>query len=103
MKSGKNKIGMKLYTYYSTDECKDTKRIKKELNVFDREGKIEYEIDKVNSLLKIEDIDLEDDDIEYLIELFEDLEVYPNIDMEDEDGDDEDFGYYDPDGDDEDY
>ena len=78
---------MKLYTYYSIDECKDTKRIKKELNVFDREGKIEYEIDRITSVLKIEDIDLEDADIEYLVELFEDLEVYPNMDMEEDDED----------------
>lgn len=92
---------MKLYTYYSIDECKDTKRIKKELNVFDREGKIEYEIDKVNYLLKVEDIDLEDDDIEYLVELFEDLEVYPNMDMEEDE--DDDLGYYDPDDEDDDY
>jgi len=91
---------MKLYTYYSIDECKDTKRIKKELNVFDREGKIEYEIDRVNSILKIEDIDLEDDDIEYLLELFENLEVYPNIDMEDEDDDEDGYGYYDSDDED---
>lgn len=94
---------MKLYTYYSIDECKDTKRIKKELNVFDREGKIEYEIDRVNSILKIEDIDLEDDDIEYLLDLFENLEVYPNIDMEDDEDDDEDYGYYDRDDEDDDY
>lgn len=94
---------MKLYTYYSIDECKDTKRIKKELNVFDREGKIEYEIDRVNSILKIEDIDLEDDDIEYLLDLFENLEVYPNIDMEDDEDDDEDYGYYNRDDEDDDY
>jgi hypothetical protein len=95
---------MKLYTYYSIDECKDTKRIKKELNVFDREGKIEYEIDRITSVLKIEDIDLEDADIEYLVELFEDLEVYPNMDMEEDDEDGDDYGYYDDDGsDDEDY
>lgn len=91
---------MKLYTYYSIDECKDTKRIKKELNVFDKEGKLEYEIDRVNSLLKVEDIDLEDEDVEYLIDLFEQCEVYPNIDMEEEDDEDGDYGYYDEDGDD---
>lgn len=94
---------MKLYTYYSIDECKDTKRIKKELNVFDREGKIEYEINRVTSVLKIEDIDLEDADIEYLVELFEDLEVYPNMDMEEDDEDGDDYGYYDDGSDDEDY
>lgn len=94
---------MKLYTYYSIDECKDTKRIKKELNVFDREGKIEYEIDRITSVLKIEDIDLEDADIEYLVELFEDLEVYPNMDLEEDDEDGDDYGYYDDGSDDEDY
>ena len=91
---------MKLYTYYSIDECKDTKRIKKELNVFDKQGKLEYEIDRVNGILKIDDIDLEDNDIEYLIDLFERCEVYPNLDMDDDDEEGDDYGYYDRDEDD---
>jgi hypothetical protein len=90
---------MKLYNYYSIDECNDTKRLKKELNIYDHQGKIEYDFDRVNSLLKIEDLDLDDNDIEYLIELFDDLEVYPNTDM-DEDDEDDDLGYYDEDEDD---
>jgi hypothetical protein len=94
---------MKLYTYYSIDECKDTKRIKKELNVFDKQGKLEYEIDRVNGILKIDDIDLEDNDIEYLIDLFEQCEVYPNLDMDDYEEGDDDYGYYDRDEDDDDY
>ena len=91
---------MRLYTYYSIDECNNTKRLKKELNIFDHQGKIEYDFDRVNSILKIEDLDLEDNDVEYLIELFEDLEVYPNMDMDDDDDDDDDYGYYDRDDDD---
>lgn len=90
---------MKLYNYYSIDECNDTKRLKKELNIYDHQGKIEYDFDRVNSLLKIEDLDLDDNDIEYLIELFDDLEVYPNTDI-DEDDEDDDLGYYDEDEDD---
>ncbi len=91
---------MRLYTYYSIDECNNTKRLKKELNIYDHQGKIEYDFDRVNSILKIEDLDLEDNDIEYLIELFEELEVYPNLDMDsDGDDDDDDFGYYDDDDD----
>ncbi len=91
---------MRLYTYYSIDECNNTKRLKKELNIFDHQGKIEYDFDRVNSILKIEDLDLEDNDVEYLIELFEDLEVYPNMDVDDDDDDDDDYGYYDRDEDD---
>ena len=92
---------MRLYTYYSIDECNNTKRLKKELNIYDHQGKIEYDFDRVNSILKIEDLDLEDNDVEYLIELFEDLEVYPNLDMDGDDGDDDDnYGYYDRDDDD---
>jgi hypothetical protein len=92
---------MRLYTYYSIDECNNTKRLKKELNIYDHQGKIEYDFDRVNSILKIEDLDLEDNDVEYLIELFEDLEVYPNMDMDGDDGDDDDnYGYYDRDDDD---
>jgi hypothetical protein len=93
---------MRLYTYYSIDECNNTKRLKKELNIYDHQGKIEYDFDRVNSILKIEDLDLEDNDVEYLIELFENLEVYPNMDINgDDDEDDEDnYGYYDRDDDD---
>ena len=93
---------MGLYTYYSIDECNNTKRLKKELNIYDHQGKIEYDFDRVNSILKIEDLDLEDNDVEYLIELFENLEVYPNMDINgDDDEDDEDnYGYYDRDDDD---
>ena len=92
---------MRLYTYYSIDECNNTKRLKKELNIYDHQGKIEYDFDRVNSILKIEDLDLEDNDVEYLIELFEDLEVYPNMDMDgDDDDDDDNYGYYGRDDDD---
>lgn len=93
---------MGLYTYYSIDECNNTKRLKKELNIYDHQGKIEYDFDRVNSILKIEDLDLEDNDVEYLIELFENLEVYPNMDIngDDDDDDDDDYGYYDRDDDD---
>ena len=90
---------MRLYTYYSIDECNNTKRLKKELNIYDHQGKIEYDFDRVNSILKIEDLDLEDNDIEYLIELFEELEVYPNLDMDGDGDNDDDFGYYDDDDD----
>lgn len=93
---------MRLYTYYSIDECNNTKRLKKELNIYDHQGKIEYDFDRVNSILKIEDLDLEDNDVEYLIELFENLEVYPNMDIngDDDDDDDDNYGYYDRDDDD---
>lgn len=92
---------MRLYTYYSIDECNNTKRLKKELNIYDHQGKIEYDFDRVNSILKIEDLDLEDNDVEYLIELFENLEVYPNMDINgDDDDDDDNYGYYDRDDDD---
>jgi hypothetical protein len=85
---------MVLHSYYSLHECTDTRRLKKALNALDKEGKLEYEIDKPNFLMRIYDIDLEDDDIEYLIELFEELEVYPNTDKDEDDEDDEDdFGY----------
>jgi hypothetical protein len=90
---------MVLHSYYSLYECIDTKRLKKALNALDREGKLEYEIDKPNFLLKIDDIDLEDDDIEYLVELLEELEVYPNLDKEEDDEDDEDDLGYDDDND----
>lgn len=77
---------MELYSYYNLDECSDRKSVTKALRTYQRQGKIEYSID--GELLKIEDIDLDEDDIQYLSDLFEENDVFPNTDIDDEDDDD---------------
>ena len=87
---------MELFNYYSLDECTDRKRVISTLRKLEKEGKIEYELEKSTDIFEIEDLDLEDSDIEELLEMFESLDVFPYLDKDDED-DDEDYGDYDDD------
>jgi len=79
---------MKLYNYYSLDECVDRKKITSTLKKFVKEGKIDYNIDKAKDLLHIEDLDLEEEDIDLLVDLFDKNDVFPYLDYDDEDEDD---------------
>ena len=90
---------MELFNYYSMDECPERKVIKKRLTQLEKEGKINFEIE--GEILKLTDLDLEENDIEELIEMFDKYDVFPypdyeenTIDEDDEDDDD----YYDYDG-----
>lgn len=94
---------MKLFNYYSLDECTDKKLITKHLKALQKEGKIEFELEKVTDIFEIEDLDLEDADIEELLQMFEEYDVYPYLDKEEDEDDDEDYGYYDNEGDYDDY
>jgi hypothetical protein len=87
---------MELFNYYSLDECTDRKRVISTLKKLEKEGKIEYELEKSTDIFEIEDLDLEDSDIEELLEMFESHDVFPYLDKDDED-DDEDYGDYDDD------
>lgn len=87
---------MTLHNYYTLDECTNKKSILRKLKEFEKEGKIEFEVEKSTDVVTIEDLDLEDDDIEYLIDLFEKNDVYPYLDK-DEDDDYDNDGYYDED------
>ena len=89
---------MTLHNYYTLDECTNKKSILRKLKEFEKEGKIEFEVEKSTDVVTIEDLDLEDDDIEYLIDLFEKNDVYPYLDK-DEDDDYDNDGYYDEDED----
>lgn len=74
---------MELFNYYSLDECIDKKSIIKKLKSLEKDGKIEYELDR--DVLHINDIDLEESDIEELNELFDKNDVFPYLDKEDDD------------------
>ena len=88
---------MEIYRYYNLDECVDRKLINKTLKSYQKEGKIYYSIDR--DVLTIEDIELDDDDIQYLSELFEENSVFADTDRNDDD-DDSDDGYFPDYGDD---
>jgi hypothetical protein len=85
-----------LGTIWNLDECIDQKLITTKLKQLEKDGKIEFKVS--GDILKIEDIDLEDSDIDTLIKLFEDNDVFEEPDYEDEFGDnldDDGFADYD--------
>jgi hypothetical protein len=87
---------MELCDYYNLDECVDRKKVVSALKKFKKEGKIDYSLD--GESLRIEDLDLDDLEVEYLLELFDENDVFPDLDKDDDDFDDyDDFGDYDDD------
>lgn len=91
---------MKLFSYYSLDECADRKKVIGVLKGFVKEGKIEYDLDKNTDVFRIEDLDLEEEDIEDLLEMFDENEVFPYLEFEDDEDDEDDmYGGYDEDED----
>jgi hypothetical protein len=83
---------MELFNYYSMDECPERKVIKKRLTQLEEEGKIDFDID--GDILKIKDIDLDEDEVVELVEMFDKYDVFPYPDYE-EGIDDEEDDYYD--------
>jgi hypothetical protein len=83
---------MELFNYYSMDECPERKVIKKRLTQLEEEGKIDFDID--GDILKIKDIDLDEDEVAELVEMFDKYDVFPYPDYE-EGIDDEEDDYYD--------
>jgi hypothetical protein len=87
---------MKLFSYYSLDECADRKKVLGKLKALVKEGKIDYDLDKTTDVFHIEDLDLDEEDIESLVELFDDNDVFPYLEFEDDDDSDDDgYGDYD--------
>ena len=83
---------MELFNYYSMDECPERKVIKKRLTQLEEEGKIDFDID--GDILKISDLDLDEDEVAELVEMFDKYDVFPYPDYE-EGIDDEEDDYYD--------
>jgi hypothetical protein len=77
---------------YDLDECGERKQVVVKLKQFEKEGKIEYSIS--GDVLKIEDIDLEDNDITYLIKLFEDNDIFENTEYDEDDDYNDDYDNY---------
>jgi hypothetical protein len=85
-----------LGTIWNLDECTDRRLITAKLKKLEKDGKIDFTIS--GDILKIEDIDLEDNDIDSLIKLFEDHDIFEEPDYEDEfsdNSDDDGFSDYD--------
>ena len=81
---------MELFNYYSMDECPERKVIKKRLTQLEEEGKIDFEIE--GDILKITDLDLDEDEVAELVEMFDKYDVFPYPDYEEGfDDDDDDF------------
>ena len=83
---------MELFNYYSLDECPERKVIKKRLTQLEDEGKIDFNLD--GDILKITDLDLDEDEVAELVEMFDKYDVFAYPDYE-EGLDDEEDDYYD--------
>jgi hypothetical protein len=83
---------MELFNYYSMDECPERKVIKKRLTQLEDEGKIDFDID--GDILKISDLDLDEDEVAELVEMFDKYDVFAYPDYE-EGLDTDDDDYYD--------
>jgi len=91
---------MELFNYYNLDECLERKVIKKRLTQLEEEGKIDFDID--GDILKISDLDLDEDEVAELVEMFYKYDVFAYPDYE-EGIDDEEDDYYDDFSEGEDY
>jgi hypothetical protein len=91
---------MELFNYYNLDECPERKVIKKRLTQLEEEGKIDFDID--GDILKISDLDLDEDEVTELVEMFDKYDVFAYPDYE-EGIDDEEDDYYDDFSEEEDY
>jgi len=92
---------MELFNYYSLDECPERKVIKKRLTQLENEGKIQFDIE--GEVLKLTDLDLDENEISELVEMFDKYDVFPYPDYEEGFDDDDEDDYYGDFNDDEDY
>lgn len=74
---------MELFNFYNLDECINKKKVVKKLNELTDEGKVEYSID--GEILKIEDLDLSEEEVDEVANLFDANDVFPYHDKEDDD------------------
>lgn len=77
---------MELDGYWNMDETIDRKGVLDTLKTFKKDGKIEYSVD--GEILKIQDIDLTEDEIEEILDLFDDNDVFENLEYGEDDEED---------------
>ena len=93
---------MELFNFYSLDECLEQKLVKKKLNQLEEDGKIEFSLD--GDILKIQDLDLDEEELSDLIKMFDNNDIFPYPDYQEGfEDDDDDFGYDDFDDEQQDY
>jgi hypothetical protein len=84
----------KLFNYYSFDECSDEQHLFERLDELVNQDKIEYnEQDKY--LIKIKDIELDDNELEDLCNFLDENNVYPYLGYEEDDDIESDYNDYD--------
>lgn len=79
---------MELAEYYNLDECVNRTVVLGALKKLKKDGKIEYELN--GEILRIDDIDLDESEIEDLLDLFDKNDVFEDSeygDWDDEDSD----------------
>lgn len=76
---------MELYEFYNLDEVIDRKKVLETLKLYKKDGKIEYTVD--GEILKIDDIDLDEKEIEKILDLFDKNDVFENLEYGEEDED----------------
>jgi hypothetical protein len=92
---------MELFNFYSLDECLEQKLVKKKLNQLEEDGKIEFSLD--GDILKIQDLDLDEEELSDLIKMFDNNDIFPYPDYQEGFEDDDDFDYDDFDDEQQDY
>lgn len=81
-----------LHIYYSLSECQQTDKLFKHLDKLQEEAKIEWSKSS-REVIKIEDIDLEDNEIDELASFLDKMDVIPDTDIDDDDlSDNDDWG-----------
>lgn len=86
---------MELKNFYNLDECIDRKLVTERLKELEEDGKIDFSIDR--DILRINDIDLDESEVEELLDLFDENDVFEELDLEEGLDDDWDDDSYDDD------
>ena len=82
-----------LHIYYSLSECQQTEKVFKYLTKLQENAKIEWSKSS-NEIIKIEDIDLEESEVDDLATFLDKMDVIPDTDIDDNDlSDNDDWGF----------
>lgn len=73
---------MELFKFYTIDECVNIKLVKNKLTDLEDDGKITFSIER--DILKIKDLDLDENEVIKLTEIFDNNEIYPYMDYEED-------------------
>ena len=82
----------RLFSYYSIDECLNIDKLYNELDKYADGGLLEYKLED-RDIIKIEDLDLTEDEIEDIEKLLDSLDVFPYLGYDDGEDEISDFDY----------